>query len=380
MVAVLVVLLFFFSQPIILWMLGILIALAVIMATLIHVDASKIELKLHTASGGRAGQSFLLNLSVHAKKQPLVTKYVVAELEIHSAMFGTTEKKRLILPLGRQHERFETDVMLNSCGEIQIRCVSAKVCDLMEIFHANISPFSEKRTIIYPNNIDVSLTVTNNAVGPSKAEGIMQNRRGNDPSEIFDIRDYNPGDDIRSIHWKLSSKTGTLVMREPSDPSHYDVVLLPDFGLFQNDKPVSQKEHNAAVALTISIGEQLIKSGVMFCFALPTKQGLSIIEVRSLTEFYDALPKWLSLHIQQKSGVGLQCFLADRLDQYFTRLIIVSSGSFSSEISGLDKRIGLTVVSSSDTDEAVYSSIGDNSQAVVVPSSSDGDKTYRIIC
>lgn len=44
-------------------------------------------------------------------------------------------------------------------------------------------------------------------------EGMMQNRKGNDPSEIFDIKDYTPGDDLRFVHWKLSGKADHLIMR-----------------------------------------------------------------------------------------------------------------------------------------------------------------------
>lgn len=37
-------------------------------------------------------------------------------------------------------------------------------------------------------------------------------------SENHDLRQYRPGDDLRNIHWKLSSKTGKLVYREPVEP------------------------------------------------------------------------------------------------------------------------------------------------------------------
>lgn len=53
----------------------------------------------------------------------------------------------------------------------------------------------------------------------------MQNRKGSDASEMFDIRDYVPGDDIRTIHWKLSGKTDELIVRQASAPSHYNIAL-----------------------------------------------------------------------------------------------------------------------------------------------------------
>lgn len=43
-------------------------------------------------------------------------------------------------------------------------------------------------------------------------------KKGDDPSEIFDIRDFKDGDRFQQIHWKLSSKTGHYMVkrRKPS--------------------------------------------------------------------------------------------------------------------------------------------------------------------
>lgn len=43
-------------------------------------------------------------------------------------------------------------------------------------------------------------------------------RPGGGFSENHDLRLYRPGDDLRNIHWKLSSKTGKLIYREPVVP------------------------------------------------------------------------------------------------------------------------------------------------------------------
>ena len=61
--------------------------------------------------------------------------------------------------------------------------------------------------IVYPRKVNLQVELSQMTIGAPKSEGMMQNRKGNDLSEIFDIREYVPGDDIRSIHWKLSSKT-----------------------------------------------------------------------------------------------------------------------------------------------------------------------------
>lgn len=78
---------------------------------------------------------------------------------------------------------------------------------------------------------------------------------------MFDIREYVPGDDIRSIHWKLSSKTEDLIVRQASDPSHYNVILMPDLGLRQREIENSEGERSTAVSVSIALGEYLLKCG-----------------------------------------------------------------------------------------------------------------------
>lgn len=51
---------------------------------------------------------------------------------------------------------------------------------------------------------------------------------GNDPSEILELREYRSGDRLQKVHWKLSQKTGNLIVKEFSEPMLLSVVFLLD--------------------------------------------------------------------------------------------------------------------------------------------------------
>lgn len=51
---------------------------------------------------------------------------------------------------------------------------------------------------LYPMDADMTAR-------PAYADDGASNRRGEDRSEVYQLREYRPGDDIRQIHWKLSS-------------------------------------------------------------------------------------------------------------------------------------------------------------------------------
>lgn len=47
-------------------------------------------------------------------------------------------------------------------------------------------------------------------------------------SETHEMRAYHPGDSMRDIHWKLSAKTDSLIVREPIEPVRGQAVLSFD--------------------------------------------------------------------------------------------------------------------------------------------------------
>lgn len=204
---------------------------------------------------------------------------------------------------------------------------------------------------------------------------MVQNRKGNDHSEIYDIREYMPGDDIRSIHWKLSSKTDKLILREPSDPSHYHVMILPDFGL---DKEESEDEINTAVAIGAAVARQMVRKGIPFCMALPTKDGLKLQEVTSGRDYQRMMSQWLGLKIQEKSGDGLRYFNMEHMEQCITRLFILSAGRYEENLSSLDGRIGITVLDCTNSTEGISVSKNGTCEIIELPAG-ETDKVYRII-
>ena len=55
-------------------------------------------------------------------------------------------------------------------------------------------------------------------------------------SEDYDMREYLPGDQIRSIHWKLSAKTDQLVVREPLVPPPHSRLVETEWWRDANER------------------------------------------------------------------------------------------------------------------------------------------------
>lgn len=302
--------------------------------------------------------------------------YILAEFDVRNEMFDMTESKRLWLKVQGRTTTFEVPIATDKCGEVSVKCKNIQVYDIFKLFHFPCRGFEELRTVIYPHKVRIKVEITRNYAGIPQEEGMVQNRKGNDHSEIYDIREYMPGDDIRSIHWKLSSKTDKLILREPSDPSHYHVMILPDFGL---DKEESEDEINTAVAIGAAVARQMVRKGIPFCMTLPTKDGLKLQEVTGRRDYQRMMSQWLGLKIQEKSGDGLRYFNMEHMEQCITRLFILSAGRYEENLSSLDGRIGITVLDCTNSTEGISVSKNGTCEIIELPAG-ETDKVYRIIC
>ena len=379
-VLVLLVLLVIFSKPFLLAMVLIMLAVAVLLALLTWQDARNISTTVRIQSGGREGSTTPMTFTFASKKRLLAAHSILVEIEVYNDMFRETEHKHMLFELSDAESEYILPVPLVWCGKVTFHCTAVHIQDMFGLFRMQAAPFREICTVAYPRLLQLHTELSDTTIGITRNDGLMQNRKGNDPSEIFDIREYIPGDDVRTIHWKLSGKTDKLIVRQPSDPSHYNIALLPDFGRMHQGKPVSQAELNAAVALSAAIAEQLVLRGVPFCTVLPEQDGVKLYEIRSAHEFHALLPQWLSFPIQENTGAGLQYFMMEHLDQYFTRLLIFSAGKYEQDLNELDHRIGVLLLRTSEEVTDVRIERNGSCDIMEFPTKQAANEIYRVVC
>ena len=354
------VLLFLYSKPFLLTVLIVLLLLMVINGVLVLHDAHSIRVSMRVRPGGQQGKDVNLNIIVNSDKKLLAAQEIFLELETQSTLLGTKKERRFLLPL--------------TSG--QSNCVR----DVLNLFNVQTAPFAPVRTVIYPRRMKVQLLLSQASAGTPQPEGKMQNRKGNDPSEMFDLREYVPGDDVRSIHWKLSGKTDTLILRQASDPSLYNIVLLMDFGIEKNGEPTPLEELNAAAAVAAAVGTQLVQQHITFSAAVPTRNGLEIYEVRTQKDFQQMLMHWMCFPLQQTEGAGMRYFLTQQMDRQYARLVLLTAGPYTASLKPLEGRIGTTVISAVSGGKLQHIAVGGGYEVVELPAERIEDEVYRILC
>ncbi len=85
-------------------------------------------------------------------------------------------------------------------------------------------------------------------------------------AENHELRLYRPGDSIQQIHWKLSAKTGSLILREPMEPI-YGTMLL------RMDLKGSNGQLDILLGQLLWLGQRLLGKGISFRIQCLTGNG-----------------------------------------------------------------------------------------------------------
>ena len=121
-----------------------------------------------------------------------------------------------------------TNAPTEHCGLLELRADKLRVWDCLGLFSLRLPPPAPARLLCLPLPVQ--------ADPPRIPEGAGQRptprnaaRRG--PGEDYDLREYRPGDPLRSVHWKLSSKWDQLIVKERAEAvTPLPLLTLDRFG------------------------------------------------------------------------------------------------------------------------------------------------------
>lgn len=118
------------------------------------------------------------------------------------------------------------DVEEAHCGLLRCEVTALKVCDLLGLFALRLPLPDRVDLLALP--LDLPPEARPILLGEGEQQPILKPRPGGGPGEDYDLRPYRPGDPMRSVHWKLSSKLNDLVVREVLEPVQVQIVLTYD--------------------------------------------------------------------------------------------------------------------------------------------------------
>lgn len=149
------------------------------------------------------------------------------ELTVHNLMIGETITHNLTTGIkgkGAVEMPFTVASQLCGCGQITVSRIT--VFDLSGVWKKDFHMKEQAQLIVLPDTFVMDVHLMPGLLADNESIEYSSEKPGEDMSEIFGIREYMPGDNIKNIHWKLTGKCDDLMVRLPSLPMENSVLLL----------------------------------------------------------------------------------------------------------------------------------------------------------
>ena len=114
-------------------------------------------------------------------------------------------------------------------GRLEVELTGLVLWDWLGIFKRTVRAESLKAVGIWPEMELLPVEVTRRTREfLADADEYSEERSGDDPSQIYQIREYRPQDPARNIHWKISAKEDAVMVKENSFPLGTAVLVRID--------------------------------------------------------------------------------------------------------------------------------------------------------
>lgn len=187
------------------------------------------------------------------------------------------------------------DLRTDHCGGIQVTPEAVKVCDYLGLFSMPVRRREPMTILVRPSPVKMDLE---REVQRYTARS-WQPKSGGGYAENHELRLYRPGDSLNQVHWKLSAKTGDLIIREPMEPQQGLVLLT----MHLRGKP---EQIDRKFGRLLWLGNCLLENGIRFELRALTGEGLETFCVSEETDLNRAVSTLLCRKAAQEGDLREQ--------------------------------------------------------------------------
>lgn len=178
-------------------------------------------------------------------------------------------------------------------GNLIISLSGIRIFDYLSLFSLRKKNLGQLKVAVLPLYYELTEDYMENSSRMQvESDNYSNVRSGDDPSEVFAIREYREGDRPSRIHWKLSMKQEQLMMKDFSDPVNCSVVIFADLGVPKDEEVLGAADSILECALSLSYSFML--KGRIHYFSwydkyLGTCRRVRIVNEKDLFEAVDGL-------------------------------------------------------------------------------------------
>ena len=208
---------------------------------------------------------------------------------------------------GRQRQSEVVTFAGLRCGKLELTLPELRVYDLFGLYGRRVAENVRTFSLVLPKLYPVQLQTGERTIPDFDSDEYSMRHPGDDPSETFALREYVPGDRVRSIHWKLTEKTGDVIVRQLGLPVDHSILLLLDNSAPEACTPADKESLGE---LTASVSAALCAAGLTHHIAWydRNQDAVSSVPVEGEDTLTPALAELLAARIvPDEHGFGAFC-------------------------------------------------------------------------
>lgn len=217
------------------------------------------------------------------------------------------------------------NLLSEHAGNLEVLLRSVRIYDYLKLFSFKKRLKGELKVAVLPAYFELSgnqLLGRSSSLSESDYYSVLKS--GDDPSEVFAIREYREGDRQQRIHWKLSRKFEQLMIKEFSDPLNCSLLLFVDLCLPKGTHPLLFMDSMLECTLSMSYSLTLAGQAHYFAWYDERHGGCRRIKVMQEKDFFEAVDGLLQALPYTASTDGLSAYLAEYSKEQYSNLIFLT--------------------------------------------------------
>lgn len=236
-----------------------------------------------------------------------------------------TRKEMLLLPKMKKTYEFYMDEA--QIGVLKAEIVVIRQEDPLMIFSKSIAylPNSHNRdeTMIIPQISERELSDESLEHYDMESYKFADYKVGNDPSESVGIRSYVQGDNIKAIHWKLSSKMSDILVRELGFPVDNRLMVIGDKVRIQD---MTDEDIINLTEQFLAVSSSLIKKGIVHSTSWYDSryEQYRVFDIKSEEDMGEMMYYLLSSPFKEDDISAVERYIAADIDKKYNSYIYVT--------------------------------------------------------
>lgn len=258
------------------------------------------------------------------------TPYLEVQSDISKQLTGNDSLKLVLSLEKKEIFTHKETVVLSRRGFYQVGEIEVSIKDVFGFYSFRKKITSNTSLIVYPEIIRLSTFYI--STSHESGELLVQDSRFQDKSRINSLREYQEGDSIKAIHWKLSARKETPIVKEYEHRGDTNAIVFVDNykDLFKYDKDRRLEDKIADTAL--SIVDYCLREGIEINLETQNKKELIKVlgqQISDLKPFLEALARF-----KGNGFIDFNTFLLQRIESLKKDSTVIIITSY------LDKNMG----------------------------------------